>query len=70
MLNEQAPSTAADLIFWHCNSSIGNEQSIKVCGSLNPSPQLCTKSAPPRLEQVVKESGNSEASKSICIFML
>lgn len=70
MLNEQALGTAANLILWHCNSSMGSEQSMKVYASLNPSPQLCTKSAPPRLEQVVKESGNSKASKSICIFML
>lgn len=70
MPDEQAPGTAVDLILWHSDSSMGNEQSRKVYVSLNPSPQWCTKSVPARLEQVVKESGNSEASKSICIFML
>ena len=55
MLMEQAPSKPLTSFSGTCNGSVGSEQSMKVCASLHLSPQLCTKSALPRLGQVVKE---------------
>ena len=55
MLMAQAPSEPLISFSGTCDGSVGSEQSMKVYASPHLSPQLCTKSALPRLGQVVKE---------------